>query len=227
MDLEKGSLLSAHNIKKSFKKGKGRIDVLKGLDIVVRKGDLICIMGESGAGKSTFLHILGTLDRPTEGSLFFKEVDLLAKSDSVLAEFRNQKMGFVFQFHHLFSELTVVENIHVPAQIAGLSRKEMKAKTEELLKLLDLSERRHHYPSELSGGEQQRVSIARALIQNPEILFADEPTGNLDTGHGMKVENFFFRLQEEKQLTLIVVTHNQLFARKFSKVFEMENGLWV
>ena len=227
MDFEKGSLLSAQNIKKSFKKGKGSVEVLKGLDFMINSGELVCIIGASGAGKSTFLHILGTLDHPTEGSLFFKETNLLEKSDSFLAQFRNEKMGFVFQFHHLFHEFTALENIQIPAQIAGKNRKDIQQKSEELVNFLGLYERRHHYPSELSGGEQQRVSIARALIQDPEILFADEPTGNLDTENGRKIENLFFQLKEERNLTLIVVTHNKAFAQKFPKILEMENGIWV
>ena len=225
LKLGAGSLLSAYQIKKIFRKKK--IETLKGIDIMINKGELVCIVGASGAGKSTLLHILGTLERPTEGSLFFKEIDLLKKSDDKLAKFRNEKMGFVFQFHHLFSEFTAEENIYIPTQIAGLSKKESSKKVDELIDILDLSERKHHYPSELSGGEQQRVSIARALIQEPEILFADEPTGNLDTKNGLKIESLFFRLQEEKDLTLLVVTHNRTFSKKFPRVLEIEDGQWI
>jgi lipoprotein-releasing system ATP-binding protein len=184
-------------------------------------------MGPSGAGKSTLLHILGTLDRPSLGRLFFKNEDLTKFSDAKLAEFRNRTMGFVFQFHHLLGELTAVENAELPLRIAGLSRKECRMKAEELLEYLGLSDRLEHYPTELSGGEKQRVAIARALVQRPQILFADEPTGNLDTENEKRVQDLFFDLKEKLGLTLIAVTHNHSFASRFPKVLTMKDGQWT
>jgi lipoprotein-releasing system ATP-binding protein len=205
--------------------GASRLEVLRGIDLEIRQGEAVCIVGSSGAGKSTLLHILGTLDRPTLGKVIFRGVDLSRESDEALAEFRNRAMGFVFQFHHLMSEFTAIENVMMPCRIGGLSLKESREKAEQLLELLGLKERLTHYPSELSGGEQQRVAIARALVRGPEILFADEPTGNLDTANAALIQELFFDLKKRLNLTLVVVTHAQDFSAKFPRVLRMRDGL--
>lgn len=220
-------ILSAKGIEKSYPQGASKLDILKGLDLDVHQGQALCIVGASGAGKSTLLHILGTLDQPTSGDIFFKGEKLLEKSEEELAKFRNQKLGFVFQFHHLLSEFTALENVMLPAQIAGIPIRECRHKADRLLSVLGISQRKKHYPSEMSGGEQQRVAIARALMREPEILLADEPTGNLDTENSRKIQELFFELKERLGLTLIVVTHDSRFAQKFPRVLHMADGRWV
>lgn len=220
-------LLSTKCVTKSYQMDGSRIEVLKGVDINISQGDAICIMGVSGAGKSTLLHILGTLDQPTLGKVYYRGEDLTRKSDDQLAEFRNTKMGFVFQFHHLLPELTAVENVTLPARIGGKSKAESQEKAQKLLTQLGLKARMDHYPSELSGGERQRVAIARALIQDPEILFADEPSGNLDSENGRVIQDLFFQLKEELGLTLIVVTHDQEFANRFPRLYKLKNGVFL
>lgn len=221
------TLIAAQVVTKSYPMGAGRLEILKGIDLEIRAGDVLCIVGSSGAGKSTLLHILGTLDRPTLGKVLYRGQDLTKKSDEELAAFRNASMGFVFQFHHLMSEFTALENVMMPCRIAGQSLKESRAAAEELLGILGMSHRLHHHPSELSGGEQQRVAIARALVRKPEVLLADEPTGNLDTVNGEKIQDLFFELKKQMNLTLVVVTHDEEFAKKFPKVLHMRDGLWV
>lgn len=221
-----GSILSAQCATKSYPMGAGRLEVLRGIDLEIERGEAVCIVGSSGAGKSTLLHILGTLDRPTLGKVFFRGVDLTRESDERLASFRNQSMGFVFQFHHLMSEFTALENVMMPGRIAGLSMRESRLQAELLLDQLGLAHRLNHYPSEMSGGEQQRVAIARALVRKPEVLFADEPTGNLDTENATRIQDLFFDLKEAMKLTLVVVTHDQAFAEKFPRVLRMKDGLW-
>ena len=203
------------------------LDVLKGIDMTINKGEAVCIKGVSGAGKSTLLHILGTLDSPTLGKVFYKGEDLTKKSDDQLAEFRNRKMGFVFQFHHLLPELTALENVSLPARIGGDSKAVAQDKAKDFLKQLGLVNRMDHYPSELSGGERQRVAIARALIGQPEILFADEPSGNLDSQNGKMIQDLFFQLKEKMGLTLVVVTHDQEFANRFPKIFNIKDGQFI
>lgn len=219
-------LISAQTVTKSYPMAASRLEVLRGVSLEVRAGEALAIVGSSGAGKSTFLHIMGTLDKPTLGKVFFKGVDLTRESDERLAEFRNKSMGFVFQFHHLMSEFTAIENVMMPARIAGLPPKEAVQDAEALLVNLGLKERLRHYPSELSGGEQQRVAIARALVRRPEVLFADEPTGNLDTANAARIQELFFELKERMKLTLVVVTHDIAFANRFPKVMRMKDGLW-
>lgn len=219
-------LIVAKDIAKSFPQGRDTLHVLKSLSLTVQAGDAICIRGASGAGKSTLLHILGTLDRPTQGDVFYKGESLLRRSDDELADFRNKKMGFVFQFHHLMSEFTALENVMMPCRIGGISKKIAREKAEKLLVELQLEARMTHYPSEMSGGEQQRVAIARALVQNPEILFADEPTGNLDTVNSQRIQELFFELKERHGLTLIVVSHDLDFARRFPRVLSLKDGQW-
>ena len=220
-------ILQAKNIYKSYQQGSGSLPILKGLNLYLRKGEALCILGSSGSGKSTFLQILGTLDRPSQGELFFENQNLLKMSDEELSAFRNQKMGFVFQFHHLISEFTAMENVMMPARIAGDSHQEAMLQAEELLRYMGLLGRAHHYPSELSGGELQRVAIARALVRKPQILFADEPTGNLDSANGKKVQELFFELRQKLGLTLVVVTHDLQFAQQFPKILKLKDGLWV
>ena len=219
-------LLRASNVKKSYPQGASSLEVLKGVDLEIRKGEALCIVGSSGAGKSTLLHILGGLDRPTGGFVYYRNENIFKKSDEDLSSFRNKKMGFVFQFHHLMSEFTALENVMMPSRIAGESKVHAKEKALTLLDQLGLGDRTHHHPSELSGGEQQRVAIARSLVQNPEILFADEPTGNLDSQNGGHIQEIFFKLKEEKNLTLITVTHDLSFAKRFPRQLTIHDGLW-
>lgn len=226
MNDQPASLMSVQCVTKSYPMGNGRLEILRGIDLEIKQGEAVCIVGSSGAGKSTLLHILGTLDQPTLGKVFFRGVELTRESDERLAYFRNQSMGFVFQFHHLMSEFTALENVMVPCRIGGMSVKESRQEAERLLQMLGLSERLHHYPSEMSGGEQQRVSIARALVRKPQILFADEPTGNLDTVNAEKIQDLFFDLKRQFNLTLVVVTHDTAFASKFPRVLHMRDGLW-
>lgn len=208
-------------------KGAGsQLEVLKGIDLDIYQGEAVCILGASGAGKSTLLHILGALDRPTLGRALYKEQDLSRKTDEELAAFRNKELGFVFQFHHLLSEFSALENIMLPARIGGVSPKEAKTRAMELLKLLGLQDRAEHFPSQLSGGEQQRVAVARALVQQPKILLADEPTGNLDTENSRHIQELFFNFKNRLGLTLVVVTHDANFATRFPRRLMLKDGHW-
>ncbi len=216
-------MIRASRIEKSY----GHLNILKGLDFEVVKGEAVCILGASGAGKSTFLHILGTLDRPTHGTVYYQGADLFAKSDAELSTFRAEKLGFVFQFHHLLSEFSALENVMLPGRITGKSPHECRNRAKELLDYFGLSHRLTHYPSELSGGEQQRVAIARALFHRPQFLLADEPTGNLDSENSLKIQDLFFKLKEEMGLTLVVVTHDTRFASRFPRSVKMADGQWV
>ncbi len=219
-------LLSVQCVTKSYPMGASRLEVLRGISLDIAVGEAVCIVGSSGAGKSTLLHILGTLDKPTLGKVIFKGKDLTRESDESLAEFRNRSMGFVFQFHHLMSEFNALENVMMPCRISGMSIRESKIESEKLLELLGLGSRLKHFPSELSGGEQQRVAIARALVRRPEVLFADEPTGNLDTANAGRIQDLFFELKTRMNLTLVVVTHDAAFAQKFPRILRMRDGLW-
>jgi lipoprotein-releasing system ATP-binding protein len=216
-------MIRATRIEKNY----GSLNILKGLDFEVVAGEAVCILGASGAGKSTFLHILGTLDRPSRGTVYFQNEDLFMKSDAELSNFRSKKLGFVFQFHHLLSEFTALENVMMPGRIAGLQVSECKARATSLLDYLGLSHRLQHYPSQLSGGEQQRVAIARSLFHRPQLMLADEPTGNLDSENSMKIQDLFFQLKEEMGLTLVVVTHDTRFASRFPRSVKMADGQWV
>lgn len=219
-------LMSARNIHKSYAQGAGWLNILNGIDLDIHKGEALCILGASGAGKSTLLHILGTLDRPNKGALFYEGIDLLKKSDDELAMFRNKSMGFVFQFHHLLSEFTALENVMMPGRIGGMSKLAAKARAVKLLDQVGLLQRGQHYPSELSGGEQQRLAVARALFSRPKILFADEPTGNLDTENSHMIQDLFFQLQRELGLSLVAVTHDIEFAKKFPRQLVIKDGRW-
>ncbi len=216
-------MLRAVKIEKQY----GNLSILRGLDFEVVHGEAVCILGASGAGKSTFLHILGTLDRPTKGSVYYHSEDLFAKNDAALSAFRAQRMGFVFQFHHLLSEFDALENVMMPGRILGQPILDCRARAKSLLDYLGLSHRLTHFPSELSGGEQQRVAIARALFHRPQLLLADEPTGNLDSENSQKIQDLFFQLKEEMGLTLIVVTHDTRFAARFPRSIRMADGQWV
>ena len=216
-------MIQAKGIEKSF----GELKVLKGIDFSVAKAEVVSIMGASGAGKSTLLQILGSLSSPDAGSLYIDGVDVVGLKGRALADFRNRKVGFVFQFHHLLPEFTAIENVIIPAMIAGRSRKDALAQAEELLIEMGLSERLHHKPSQLSGGEQQRVAIARALINNPAVLFADEPSGNLDSKTKEEIHNLFFRLREKYGQTIIIVTHDPDLAKMCDRSLYMVDGQFV
>lgn len=216
-------MIKARNIEKSF----GTLKVLKGLDFDVKKSEVVSIMGASGAGKSTLLQILGTLSTPDSGELLIDGTDVLKLGEKGLSEFRNKKLGFVFQFHHLLPEFTALENVMIPAFIAGRSKKEVQEKAEVLLTDLGLGERLSHKPSQLSGGEQQRVAIARALINSPAVLFADEPSGNLDTKTKEEIHNLFFDLRDKYGQTIVIVTHDPELAKMCDRSLFMVDGAFV
>lgn len=216
-------MIQAKGIEKSF----GTLKVLKGVDFSVSESEVVSIMGASGAGKSTFLQIIGTLSTPDSGSLMIDGVDVLKLKGDRLAEFRNRRLGFVFQFHHLLPEFTALENVLIPAFIAGRSRREAEKYAIELLTDLGLGERLTHKPSELSGGEQQRVAIARALINKPAVLFADEPSGNLDSKTKEELHNLFFRLRDKYGQTIVIVTHDPDLAKMCDRSFYMVDGLFA
>lgn len=223
--IKAGPILRTKGVTKSYPMREGeRLEVLRGVDIDIKPGEAVAIMGASGAGKSTLLHILGTLDRPTLGKLFFRDRDLTRESEEGLAEIRLNHIGFVFQFHHLLTEFTALENVLMPARIAGLDAREAQDRAVHLFEQFGLMPRKDHFPTELSGGEQQRVSIARALMMRPEILLADEPTGNLDTANAAKIQELFFDLKDRHNLTLVAVTHDQQFASRFPRVLNMRDG---
>jgi lipoprotein-releasing system ATP-binding protein len=213
-------------LKKSFVLGRDQkvIEVLKGIDLTILPGEMMAVEGASGAGKSTLLHILGTLDRATEGIIRFQGTDLLGRSDSELADIRNRHIGFVFQFHHLLPEFNAVENTMMPALIQGRSREEAGEKAQRLLEDLGLGDRLLHKPGELSGGEQQRVAVARALMLEPRIILADEPTGNLDTKTGEEVHNRLGQINRDLGITIIVVTHNPALASRMTRRVLLVDG---
>lgn len=215
-------IIEAKNIEKSF----GTLKVLKGIDFIAEKSEVVSIMGASGAGKSTLLQILGTLSTPDSGSLEINGVDVLRLKEKQLSAFRNKEIGFVFQFHHLLPEFTSLENVMIPAFIAGRSEKDAKVDALELLDNLGLSERINHKPSELSGGEQQRVAIARALINKPSILFADEPSGNLDSITKDEIHKLFFSLRNKYGQTIIIVTHDPELASMCDRSLFIRDGLF-
>jgi len=216
-------VIIAEHIRKSF----GTLVVLKDISFKARTAEVVSIVGASGAGKSTLLHILGTLSRPDSGRVIIDGTDVFALSDKELARFRNTRIGFVFQAHHLLPEFTALENVMIPALIAGNSRREASSKAIELLNQLGLRERVNHKPSELSGGEQQRVAIARALVNNPALLLADEPSGNLDSKNKEELHRLFFDLRDRYNLTILIVTHDKELAALSDRTLEIKDGEFV
>lgn len=216
-------MIKATNIKKRY----GNLEVLKGVDIDINKGEVVSIVGASGAGKSTLLHILGTLDDADTGELSYGDTKLNQLKQKELAQFRNENMGFVFQFHHLLPEFDALENVCLPALISGKSKSEVEEKAKGLLTRLGLEGRFNHKPSELSGGEQQRVAVARALINDPDVIFADEPSGNLDSNTAKELHELFFELKKEMNQTFVIVTHNEELANMADRKLTMNDGMIV
>lgn len=216
-------MLKATGIKKAY----GNLPILKGVDLEVAKGEIVSIIGASGAGKSTLLHILGSLDQPDEGIVNLKGTVVNKLSGELLSVFRNQNIGFIFQFHHLLPEFTALENICIPAFIAKKSKKDAEKKAYELLSLLGLSDRANHKPNQLSGGEQQRIAVARALINNPAIILADEPSGNLDSANANALHQLFINLRDNFSQTFVIVTHNEDLAKISDRVVTMKDGFII
>jgi lipoprotein-releasing system ATP-binding protein len=216
-------LLQATNIHKAY----GSLQVLKGIDLTIRKGEVVSIVGASGAGKSTLLHILGTLDNADRGEVRFNDQIVNTFKSSDLARFRNQHIGFIFQFHNLLPEFTAQENVCLPGFLANAPEKDVRERAAELLRMLNLGHRLDHKPSELSGGEQQRTAVARALINSPEIIFADEPSGNLDSANAQELHEIFFRLRQELNQTFVIVTHNEQLADMADRKVVMKDGYLV
>ena len=213
-------MITATGITKSY----GNLQVLKGVDVHINKGEVVSIVGASGAGKSTLLHILGTLDRPDSGKVMFEEQVVTSMSSRQLALFRNKHIGFIFQFHNLLPEFTALENVCIPAFIAKSDVKESEQRAQELLHFLGLAERAQHKPNQLSGGEQQRVAVARALMNNPDVILADEPSGNLDSKNARELHQLFFTLREKYNQTFVIVTHNDELAGLADRALVMKDG---
>ncbi len=218
-------IISVRGLSKSFRMGNTEVAVLRGIDLDIPKGEMLSIVGASGVGKSTLLHVIGALDKPTSGQVIYDGRDVFSMSNGELATFRNRNVGFVFQFHHLLPEFSALENVLIPSMIGGMEPKEAKHRAEALLEEVGLSGRLTHRPGELSGGEQQRVAIARALMSEPKVILADEPTGNLDTHTAQSVHELLKRLNREKGLTSIIVTHNERLAEMGDRTVRMVDGL--
>ncbi len=214
-------MIRVNNIHKSY----GDLHVLKGIDLTVQKGEIVSIVGKSGAGKSTLLHILGTLDESDKGQLWIDDVEVSTLNQKEISKFRNKKIGFIFQFHHLLNEFTAAENVAIPAFIAGEPKEKSLKRAKELLDYLGLADRASHKPNELSGGEQQRVAVARALMNEPSVVYADEPSGNLDKATSEDLHNLLFQLRKEMDQTFVIVTHNEDLAALSDRTITMEDGL--
>lgn len=219
--------LKVEGLTKSFEMGGRTVDVLRGIDLEVGVGERIAIVGQSGSGKSTFLHVVGTLDHPSAGHVFLHGSDAFARADAELDTLRNRHIGFVFQFHHLLPDQDAVHNVMIPALISGMSQPEARDRASSLLERVGLADRMDHRPGELSGGEQQRVALARALVQGPKLLLADEPTGNLDPDTAAEMLDLMLSLNEEQETTLLVVTHSLALADRFPRQLALENGQFV
>lgn len=219
------SILSAENIIRNYPTSAGELRVLRGLNLKVEEGEIVALVGASGVGKSTLLHIFGALDRPTSGVVYYRGTDIFSLSDKNLAPFRNRAVGFIFQFHHLLREFSALENVMMPALIAGTNNGKAQKRASELLERVGLNERLNHRPGELSGGEQQKVALARALVNTPQIVLADEPSGNLDKEGGEMLYNLFLELNRDMGQTFIIATHNLELAGKAKRVLRLEEGV--
>ena len=222
-----GLALKVEGLKKSIQMGGNSLPVLKGIDLEVNTGERVAIVGQSGSGKSTFLHVIGTLDQPSSGRVFLHGSDAFARAEAELDTLRNRHIGFVFQFHHLLPDQDAVHNVMIPALIGGTSPGEARERAESLLHRVGLGDRLDHRPGELSGGEQQRVALARALVQKPRLLLADEPTGNLDPGTAAEMLDLMLELNAEQETTLVVVTHSRVLASQFPRQLALEDGRFV
>ncbi len=225
MGVKRPSLLKAENLFKEYPTGKKEtLQVLRGVDMDVSRGEIVVIIGPSGSGKSTLLHLLSGLDRPTQGRVYFEGEDLFALTEQSLASFRNSAMGFIFQFHHLLPEFSALENVAMPALIRGSRLEEVKPRAVGLLREVGLGERLQHRPNELSGGEQQRVAVARALMNDPNVVFADEPSGNLDEENGVKLHGLLVELAQDHQLTFVIATHNPDLTKRADRILKLSEG---